>query len=410
MKIRFLLVFLFCIFNLKFALSSGWAPQERKLLETYNPELTDPYITSIKSQISKVQYDHPIKENNKIRKHFIPSSYFKSGKIPYLLGEEYGDQQKRPLLVYIGGSFSKLFSNITKNFHKRFIRLGYRVISFENFICDCSISRSPQFPFFDLKTQGMAYYDAIKKIQVELQEQGKVNQNVVLFGQSYGGFLGSIIYALDSSEKGSVFNKGLHVYSPPFDFVKTFEKLDLILDEAKKDKTFGNIPSYLMTTLKINRLNKDDQIGQRLREKSLGVFADFGFKKKLERMLLSYNTSVKSLNFPEGRVETRKLLTSLTFKDALTLIDPKGFERLRLSQERKLSYWVFNAIKNGKSNIRILSSVDDVINHEVNPELLASNHLMMLPSGGHFGYKRLLWFDRLLIKVYGQEVLQSKSF
>ena len=114
-----------------------------------------------------------IDEENNFRKYFISTSYFQSGKIPYLLGEEYGDQQKRPLLVYIGGSFSKLFSNITKNFHKRFIRLGYRVISFENFICDCSISRSPQFPFFDLKTQGMAYYDAIRKVHAELLAQGK---------------------------------------------------------------------------------------------------------------------------------------------------------------------------------------------------------------------------------------------
>tara|TARA_Y100001954_G_scaffold107298_1_gene116498 strand:+ start:5390 stop:6622 length:1233 start_codon:yes stop_codon:yes gene_type:complete len=409
MKIRFLLVCLFCIFNLNSTRASGWKAKERALLETYNPELTDPYITSIKSHISRVQYDQPIKQNNKIRKYFIPSSHFQTGEIPYLLGEEYGDQQKRPLLVYIGGSFSKLFSNITKNFHKRFIRLGYRVLSFENFICDCSISRSPQFPFFDLKTQGRVYYEAIKKVHQELVKQGKVNQNITLFGQSYGGFLGSIIYALDSAEKAPLFNKGLHVYSPPFDFVKTFEKLDSILDEAKKDKTFGNIPSYLMTSFQINRLEKNDQVGQRIKEKSLGVFADFGFKMKLERMLLSYNSSVKSLGLPEGRAETRKFLEGLTFQDALGLIDSKGFKDLRSSQERKLSYWIFRAIENGRKDIRILSSIDDMINEEVNSKLLATNHLMMLPSGGHFGYKRLLWFDKLLIEVYGQDASEGKS-
>ena len=123
-----------------------------------------------------------------MRRSFISTSFFESGKIPYLLGEESGDQEKRPLLVYLGGSFSKLFSPITKNFHKRFIRLGYRVLSFENFICDCSVSRSPNFPFFDLKTQGMAYYDAIKKVHSELHKKGKVNNDVILFGQSMGVF------------------------------------------------------------------------------------------------------------------------------------------------------------------------------------------------------------------------------
>ena len=402
MKIKFLLVCLYILFSLRFALSSGWLPQERELLESYNPDLTDPYITSIKSHISKVQYEFPIKDNNKIRKYFVSTSYFEKGTIPYLLGEENEDKEKRPLLVYLGGSFSKLFSPITKNFHKRFIRLGYRVISFENFICDCSVSRSPNIPFFDLEAQGKAYYDAIKNIHSDLFEKGKVNRDVILFGQSYGGFLGSIIYALDSEEKVPLFNKGLQVYSPPFDFVRTFEKLDLLLDEAKKDKTFGNIPSYLMTTFQINKLEKDEEVTQRLKKKSVGVFADYGFKKKLEKMLLAYNGNVKSLGFPEGRLAKRKLLSELSFNESLNLIDPKGHEKLRRGQKRKLSYWVFKAIKNGQNDIRILSSADDVINDEVNPKLRGTNYLIMLPSGGHFGYKRLLWFDRFLIKVYGQ--------
>ena len=29
---------------------------------------------------------------------------------------------------------------------------------------------------------------------------------------------------------------------------------------------------------------------------------------------------------------------------------------------------------------------------------------MILPSGGHFGYKRLLWFDKLLIKIFSLKV------
>ena len=130
---------------------------------------------------------------------------------------------------------------------------------------------------------------------------------------------------------------------------------------------------------------------------------------KLERMLLSYNSSVKSLGLPEGRAETRKFLEGLTFQDALGLIDSKGFKDLRSSQERKLSYWIFRAIENGRKDIRILSSIDDMINEEVNSKLLATNHLMMLPSGGHFGYKRLLWFDKLLIEVYGQDASEGKS-
>ena len=403
MKIRFFVVCLYCLFYFKPAFASGWHPEERKLLKTYHPPITDPIITSIKSNIAKIQFDRPVKEANKIRKHYIQTPHFKNGKIPYLLGEESGDQQKRPLLVYLGGSFSKLFSPITKNFHKRFIRLGYKVVSFENFICDCSVKRSPQFPFFDFKFQGMVYYEAIKEIHSDLLKKGKITDDIVLLGQSYGGFLGSIIFALDSEQKIPLFNRGLQAYSPPFDFVGTFEKLDHLLKEAKKDETFGNVPSYLMTAIQINRVEEDKDVTQRLKEKSLGVFIDFGLKKKLERTLIAFNDRVKSIELPEEIVARKRFLKELTFEEGLSLIDSKGYENLKLSQERYLSHWIFKAIENGQSNIRVLSSADDVINGALNPKLLNTNHLMLLPSGGHLGYKRLMWFDRLLIKVHSSQ-------
>ena len=378
-------------------------PYERELLKSYNPSITDPYILSIKSQISKVKYKLPIKKNNKIRKHFISTSHFKAGKIPYLLGEEKGDKQRRPLLVFIPGSFSKLFSTITKNFHKRFIRLGYKVFSFENFLCDCLISRGPEFSFFDARAQGKAYYEAIKNIHSDLYEKGKVSDEVILFGQSYGGFLGSVIYALDSKKDKPLFNKGLHVYSPPFDFTRAFEKLDNLLYEAQKDKTFGNIPSYLLTALQIKNIDKEAEITERLREKSLGVFADYGFKSYLKKMLIAYHEDVNRLEIPETLSRKKEFYEKLTFQKAFSLIDLEGLKNFRSSQERKLSYWIFQAIKNGQDDIRILSAEDDVINDSIDSKLIETPYLMVLPTGGHFGYKRLLWFDKLLIKVYGKE-------
>ena len=89
-------------------------------------------------------------------------------------------------------------------------------------------------------------------------------------------------------------------------------------------------------------------------------------------MLVSYHEKVKSLGFPEGWQAQRKFLTDLTFEESLSLIDSEGFRDLGLSQESKLSYWIFRAIKNGQDNIRILSSFDDVIN----PREFALNRLL----------------------------------
>ncbi len=267
----------------------------------------------------------------------------------------------------------------------------------------------PQFPIFDFKAQGVVYYEAIKAVYLDLVRQGKVTKDVTLLGQSYGGFLGSIIFAVDSEKKTPLFNKGLQAYSPPFDFVKTFKKLDDLLKEAKKDETFGNVPSYLLTALQINRLETDKDVTQRIKDKSLGLFTDYGLKKKLERTLVAFNDNVKDLGLPKRIVEKRKVLKELTFEEGLSLIDTVGYENIKLSQERSLSYWVFKAIQNGQNNIRILSAADDLINGPLNPKINRSNHLMLLPSGGHVGYKRFLWFDKLLIKVNSRKILESKG-
>jgi hypothetical protein len=384
--------------------SAGWTDEERYHAKTFHTNIQDPYILTLKTYSEKPSMSFPFKKKSKIRKAFISSHYFKKGHIPYLLGEAKNDNKIRPLIVYIPGTFSKLFSQITKDFHLRFIRLGYRVISFENLLHHEALDRGPLFNLLDAKAQAKAYFEAAKAIHKHLHQEGKVNHDVALIGQSYGGFLASVMFDLDATNskklKDNFFKEGLHVYSPPFDFSRSVERFDEILKEAKKDKFFGRHISYIATHFKVSQVDKESEISPRLRSRSLSLFIDFGFRFYLQKTLESIQRLKGTTFIPRKKGNKKKFFENLTFRQAFYLMGPADFLNFTKSEERTLSFWIKSAIKKGRNNIRILSSQDDMINDGIDPILRGSSYMMMIPTGGHFGYRQSLWFDQLLVKVF----------
>ena len=131
---------------------------------------------------------------------------------------------------------------------------------------------------FDIEKQAKAYFDASQKIHKELFAKGKVNHQVTLLGQSYGGFLASVMFnqeALNSQKQNDhFFNGPLHIYSPPFNFARSIELFDEILFEAKKDDTFGSFPKYMLTHVKVSRVDGEVEITENLKQRALPLFDD----------------------------------------------------------------------------------------------------------------------------------------
>ena len=227
-----------------------------------------------------------------------------------------------------------------------------------------------------------------------------------LLGQSYGGFLASVMFNLDEKvqdqKKGKApfFNGGLHVYSPPFNFIRSIELFDEILSEAKKEKSFGNIPNYVVTHFRVGQINKESDISPKLKRTTLPLFIDFGFKSYMDKTLEELERLKSDTFLPKNRKARKAFLKNLTFEEGFRLIDEEGFNRFRESEKRYLFYWVKKAIEKGRGPIRILSSHDDMINDEVDGELMGRPQMLTIPTGGHFGYRQTAWFDQLLIKSF----------
>ena len=398
----FIFLFLLLNININQAFGLGWTEEERNHADSFTSKIKDPFIITLKTYSEDPAFVLPKNRKTKIRKHFVSSSYFKDGKIPYLLGEVKGDKETRPLAIFIPGTFSKLFSQITKDFHLRLVRLGYRVVSFENLFYHDAIKRGPLFNLFNTEKQAKVYFDAAQRIHTKLLDEGKVNNQVTLLGQSYGGFLASVMFNQEtaqlSKKKAHFFNGGLHIYSPPFNFARSIELFDEILLEAKKNKTFGSFPKYVLTHFEINKIDYEFEISEDLRRRALPLFVDYGFKTYMEKTLEAIEkVRVKNI-LPKMKKEKKEFFKNLSFGEAFSLMDTEAFNHFKRSEEKLLVYWIKKAIQKGRDNIRILTSLDDMINDEVDPELVNSPHMLIIPNGGHFGYRQMPWFDKLLIK------------
>ena len=401
-NLNFLLIFSIFFQSLITEVSAKWSKEEETHIKSFKSKIKDPFVLTVKTYTERPSFVIPKNRKTTIRKHFISSKYFKSGKVPYLLGELKNDKKAKPLLVYIPGTFSKLFSQMTKDFHLRLVRIGYRVISFENIFYYKAINKGPLFDLFNIKTQAKAYLEAVQKIRLKLFKQGKVNNQVTLIGQSYGGFLASAMFSLDNklSERlnEDFFTGGLHVYSPPFDFFESIKIFDNLLSKAKQDKAFGSFTKYLLTYMELGKIDDESEITEILRQKALPLFVDYGFRIYIDDTLESINNLKGGKILPKSRKKRVEFLKNLSFTDAFQIVDDVTFDHFKNSQERKLSYWIQKAIQKGRDNIRILSSDDDMINAEVDPNLIDTPHFLTIPHGGHFGYRQMAWFDELLIK------------
>ena len=400
----FLFFHFFFTLSPKSTLYGAWTEEEKVHNDSFSSEIKDPFVLTLKTYSQRPAFVLPRNRKTKIRKHFISSPFFKDGKIPYLLGEVKGDKRPRPLAVFMPGTFSKLFSQITKDFHLRLVRLGYRVISFENLFYHEAIQRGPLFNVFDSKKQAKAYYDAAKKIHKDLFAEGKVSNKVTLLGQSYGGFLASVMFGLEAlqsqSQNDHFFNGGLHIYSPPFNFVRSIELFDEILFKAQKNKTFGSLPKYIATHFKISRIDNEFEISEELRGMALPLFADYGFKSYMVQTLETLEKLRGEDVFPKNKKKRREFFKNISFKEAFNLVDSKAFKNFQNSEEKYLSFWIKKALKKGRDDIKILSSLDDMINDEIDPDLADGPYMMTIPHGGHFGYRQMPWFDELLIKSF----------
>lgn len=385
-----------------------WSPEERAFESTYEHPVENGLISTSWGALSKVQFiNKESKEKKAYLEGIVRNSLFKSGGQKYRYYFNETSIAGTPLMIINAGLFSSHKDLLVTSLAKRYVQLGYSVVIFANPLSADYLKNQPTFNIINIKKQAEINYVAIQALVKFLKKRGDITEEVHLTGVSYGALLSTVIYALDSREENP-FITSTSGFSPPLDIFDTNHNLDKLINESK-DSFMADMGSFepkklfklYKTARRLKKLGKEGAVvKERDIKRARALFAQYSFKNSLIRSLKVVQKTHGLSIIPEKKQERKAWKKDLSFSQMLIQVSPKFHQRFSESLEDNLAFWVEEAIKNGRTNIRLILTKDDPINGQIPESLIKSPHVMILEDGGHYGYNPLLWFDQLLNEMY----------
>lgn len=300
--------------------------------------------------------------------------------------------QVAPLVIFLPGMFNEIDDSQNKRFMLSLSKRGHHVATLPNPLSTDYINAKPNYKPGEFLKEARTLYRAIKRIVLSYQRRGILKNNQVqILGISYGALMSSIITVLDAND-ANIINAGTTLISPPLNFRKALERLDSYIDDTS-DKYAGMYWSgKLYKFLRVcfsNGFEKRDEWA-----KGMTIYS--GFQEYLVN-------SIKAWRVVNGLKQDQPYQNphwEKTFKFAhyLDWYAPEVKDMLELP-EAELHHWVDQASQYGKP-VRILAAVDDWLNTPEEWQDFYDNQVIILPNGGHYGFRKLPWFEKFLTLAF----------
>jgi hypothetical protein len=316
---------------------------------------------------------------------------------------EVGIAQKAPLLFVVPGAFSTLGGNQASRWLKRFTNKGYHTIVLPNPWGVDYIKHKPFAPLGDVVAEAGVLYSAMQWILSSFQSASLVEGKVELVGLSHGGFLASIINALDAENSRGILSGPTTSIAPPVDLGATLELLDQHMKETKDPYAgMGTVSVYWKAYKLCNKRSYEAWTEEDLFD-AKGVTLERGFHDPLVRSIRKYDKEwdLNSIPFKGLRFLSRgyrRWKQNMNFGKYFETYNPRGRALLE-SKKGELSYWIDRARAAGRDNLRILTAQDDFLNEE-NAYDRFDRELILLEDGGHYGYRDLMWFEDFIYLAF----------
>lgn len=388
--------------------NASWSPEERVLESTYQHPVENGLVSTTWGALTKIKV---VNKKSKEKKPYIDgivyNTLFQSGGQKYRYYPNQASTIPTPLIVLNSGLFSSHKDLLVNGLARKLVQLGHSVVVFANPLSSDYLKNQPTFNIVNIKKQAQINYDAIKELVKFLKKRGDISGEVHLSGISYGALLSTIIYALDSRTE-EPFISSISGFSPPLDLLDSINNVDKLIKDSKNSfmADMGSFePKKLFklykTARRLKKLGKEDAVvKERDIKRAKALFAQFSFKNSLIRSLKTVQKTYELVIVPETKKERKVWRKNLSFGETLAVVSPKHHQKFSESKDDNLAYWVEEAIKNGRTDIRLVLTKDDPINGEIPEALIESPIVMVLEDGGHYGFNPLLWFDQLVTEMY----------
>lgn len=391
---------------------AGWSDAAFNYQDSYNFDVDDGYLSTVWGSCHS-----PNPKWNKMRAKLInwnvttDELYYRTLPTKMALTLDHrGRVKKAPVMFFIPGAFTNLDEKMPKHFIDRFTRLGYHVFVVPNPWGTQYVSRKPKTITGHIEAEAYTLYDVFKRAHRYLSEKGYTNGEFHISGVSYGAFLSAMISGIAASDPARIVSfASTTIISPPLDLGLSLNNLDFVLDETV-DYTSMWLPKLARKYLSICRVNVGN-LGRYSKRDAMGLAASQGFHVNLINSLRLYD-KLWDLNTIPGnfwgglsrryRQWRKNMSFSRYFREynrgAAAIVDgPKG----------KINYWIAMARENSDTRIQVLMAQDDFLNTEFTKGVVRNDlnegELIELPTGGHFGFRALPWFDELLERAFAKE-------
>jgi hypothetical protein len=339
----------------------------------------------------------------------IPNFTKKEIKIKGVLQtDEYKNLIKAPVVFYIPGAFSNLDISQTRRYLHDLGKMGYHVLVFPNPWGTDFIRTRVKKPIGDIRFEGQAMFSLLKNSYKILKDMNIVTDKSRLVGVSYGGFVTSVISALNVEESNPLKLVDTTIISPPLILPNTLDILDKVVED-NRETIHLNLISLYARYLKYCKFKNDYSASQRDLQRVEGLVIRGGFYDGLIGSVGRYNRLHKLKSIPDLFFGTlskryRKWKHSFNFQSYFHEFAPENLNVLK-SKYGSFYYWKERAKKSGYHNFRVLLAQNDFIN---SPEdIISSPDTVILETGGHYGFRHLKWFDNFLNISFNDSVLRK---
>lgn len=372
-----------------------WSPEMRQHFSSYYNPLDDAFLSTIMGVCGyswpwKKKYGDYRDRNYKDTKveDRVPVKMVKSySRDIVVTGKIKKVPASAPLLIFLPGMFNEVDDSQNKRFLYDMSKRGHHVAVLPNPLSSDFISAKPNFKPGAFLKEAEVLYRLVKKIVTTYKTQGLLSNNEVrLVGVSYGALMSAIITGLDADD-ANIITKGTTLISPPLNFRKSLARMDQFIDDSSREFAGLRFHSKLFRFLKVCFTpNFKDRLKW---AKGMTIYSGFQ-----ELLVNSINVWREIHNITDLPYQNPNWEQTFKFSDYLGWYAP-DVEAMLALPEAKLEYWVDKARVDNKE-IRILSADDDWLN---TPDDWADFHyeeVLLLENGGHFGFRKLPWFDQFL--------------
>jgi hypothetical protein len=284
------------------------------------------------------------------------------------------------LIVILPGIFKSAFDGNELANAEDFYRQGYHVLLLSNPWSLDSIGNNPTVKPGDIVNEGKWVLATIQQLMATHDLSSQYISSISIYGESYGGFLGSVVAGEDDPKNPLITGKVM-LASPPISMTTALTKLDSIVDDTASIES-ECAANKLKIGIAFFKANSQASLSPNSVQCAEWLVAST-FNQSLYQSMSAIQKT--TLNVPEGPFQTR-------FQYYLENFVPEVNAMCATTAKCTLGFWISQAASNGKNEIQIVAAKDDFLNagQSWDPiaQLLANppDQLILLDWGGHLGY------------------------